>query len=120
MRLSLLVVPATPLLTLEVRTFGRFTLQGETNFTHTHGLNARYYLHQPMQGGFVFIGSAWVQNVLLRQDHGTTTLPYAGGGYAWGLGTRWTADARAGLGPALNADQRRVYPVVKIGAGRKF
>ncbi len=118
-RLSLLL-PFTPLLTVEVRAGGALTLQGETNFRRVHGLNVRYYLRQPMRGGFVFVGSALVRDVLLRADNRTTVLPYAGYGHAWPLGPRWTADARAGLGPALNADAPRVYPVVKIGVGRKF
>lgn len=118
-RLSLLL-PFTPLLTVEVRAGDLLTLQGETNFRRVHGLNVRYYLRQSMRGGFVFVGSALVRDVLLRADNRTTVLPYAGYGYAWPLGPHWTADARAGLGPALNADEPRVYPVVKIGVGRKF
>ena len=118
-RLSLLL-PFTPLLTVEVRATGYLTLQGETNFRRVHGLNVRYYLRQPLRGGFVFVGSALVRDALLRADERTTVLPYAGYGYAWALGPRWTADARAGLGPAVNADSPRVYPVVKIGFGRKF
>ena len=118
-RLSLLL-PFTPLLTVEARVGGLLTLQGETNFRRVHGLNVRYYLRQSMRGGFVFVGSALVRDVFLRADNRTTVLPYAGYGHAWPLGPHWTADARAGLGPALNADAPRVYPVVKIGVGRKF
>lgn len=118
-RLSLLL-PFTPLLTVEARAGGLLTLQGETNFRRVHGLNVRYYLRQSMRGGFVFVGSALVRDVFLRADNRTTVLPYAGYGHAWPLGPHWTADARAGLGPAVNADEPRVYPVVKIGVGRKF
>lgn len=122
-RLSLrltLLLPFTPLLTAEVRVLGPLTLQGETNFQRIHGLNVRYYLRQPLQGGFVFVGSAFVRDAALRADGRTALLPYGGYGYAWPVGPRWTADARAGLGPTLNADKLRIYPVVKIGFGRKF
>ena len=119
-RASVLLFPVTPLLTLEVKALGPLTLQGETNFGRTHGLNARWYLRPPLRGGYVFVGSAWVRHNRLRQDGRPTVLPYAGCGHAWPLGARWTLDARAGLGPALNADVRRVYPVVKVGAGRIF
>ena len=41
-RLSFLLFPFSPLLTFEVRTIGNVTLQGETNFVHTHGVNNVY------------------------------------------------------------------------------
>lgn len=119
-RLSGLLFPFTPLLTLEVRTVGRLTVQGETNFGHIHGLNAKWFLREPLNGGYVFAGSAWVRHALLRQDGRAVVLPYTGYGHAWALDSRWVLDARAGLGPAVNADRVRVYPVLKVGAGRTF
>jgi hypothetical protein len=119
-RLSFLLFPFSPLLTVECRTVGRLTIQGETNFVHTHGLNLKYYLNSPMERGYVFVGSAFVKNQLLRQDGGTTTLPYAGWGYAHILDKNWVIDGRIGLGPTLNADRNGVYPVIKIGAGKRF
>ncbi len=119
-RLSCLLVPFTPLLTVEVKAVGPLTLQGETNFGHTHGLNLKWYRWAVMQGGYGFVGAAWVRHSLLRADNRTTWLPYVGGGYAWAFGRHWAIDARAGLGPAVNADLLRLYPVVKVGAGRRF
>ncbi len=119
-RLSCLLVPFTPLLTVEVNVLGPLTLQGETNFGHTHGLNLKWYRRAVMQGGYGFAGVAWVRHPLLRADNRTTWLPYAGGRYAWAFGRHWAIDARAGLGPALNADLLRFYPVMKLGAGRTF
>ncbi len=120
-RLSVLLAPFTPLLTVETRTLGPLTLQAETNFAHTHGLNVKWFLGgEPLRGDYLLLGSAWVRNRLLRADNRPTVLPYAGYGYAWAVGSRGVFDARAGLGPALNADAVRVYPVIKVGAGLKF
>lgn len=57
-RLSFLLFPFSPLLTLEVRTFGKVALQGETNFVHMHGVNVKYYTTQRMEKNYFFVGSA--------------------------------------------------------------
>jgi hypothetical protein len=119
-RLSLLVLPATPLLTVELRAVGNLTVQGETNFVHTHGVNLKYYPNGPFERGYWFVGSAWVQNRFLRADGGSAVLPYAGWGYAHRFGRTWQADGRLGFGPTLNADRNSVYPVLKLGVGKRF
>lgn len=44
-RLSFLIFPPfTPLLTLEMRTFDKLTVQLETNFINTHGVNLKYFI----------------------------------------------------------------------------
>ena len=48
LRVSFLLFPFSPLLTLEVRTLGNLTLQLESNFTDTHGINLKYYLQNSM------------------------------------------------------------------------
>jgi len=65
-RLSFLLFPFTPLLTVEVRTFGNVTLQLETNFVNTHGANLKHFFKDRMDGHYVFVGSAFVENKLLR------------------------------------------------------
>ena len=75
LRVSILLFPTTPLLTLEVRTFGKLTLQFESNFDHTHGINAKYFLEKRMDGSYLFVGSAFVENRLLRTDLKSTFLP---------------------------------------------
>lgn len=77
-RLGVLLFPFTPLLSIEGRLFGSLTMQGETNFIHTHRLNLKYYLKSPLERDYVFIGSAFVQSRLLRQDGQSTILPYIG------------------------------------------
>jgi hypothetical protein len=119
-RLSMLVVPFTPLLTVEYRTIGNLTVQGETNFINTHGVNVKYYLRSPLEGGYVFVGNAFVRSSFLREDHRTTWLPYAGWGYAHVWARNWVADGRLGIGPTLNADRNTLYPVLKIGVGKRF
>jgi hypothetical protein len=119
-RLSFLLFPFSPLLTVEVRTFDNVTIQGETNFAHTHGLNVKYYTHQAMERGYVFVGSAFVKNSLLREDTSLTSLLYGGYGYAHLLNATWVVDGRIGIGPTLNADRNSVYPVVKIGIGARL
>jgi hypothetical protein len=119
-RLSFLLFPFSPLMTLEVRTIGKLTVQGETNFTHTHGVNLKYYTTQRMEKSYFFIGSAFVSNALLRTDKKPTTLLYGGYGYAHIFKKNWTFDSRIGIGPTLNADKNSVYPVIKLGAGRRF
>jgi hypothetical protein len=121
-RLSFLAFPLTPLLTVETRTFGNFTVQLETNFINTHGINLKYFVRERMDGAFVFVGSAFVRNVLLRRDAEVAALPYAGFGYAlrFGPDRGWDFDSRIGLGRTLDADVNRFYPVVKTGVGRVF
>lgn len=121
-RLSFLLFPFTPLLTVEVRTIGNLTLQLETNFVNTHGANLKYFIKNRMDGHYVFTGIALVENELLRQDKKTTFLPYAGYGYAYRFGNKkqWTFDNRIGIGATTNADRNSVYPVIKTGIGRIF
>ena len=121
-RLSFLLFPFTPLLTLEVRTFGNVTLQLETNFVNTHGANLKYFFKNRMDGHYVFVGSAFVENKLLREDLKATILPYVGYGYAYRFGKTkaWTFDSRFGIGATTNADNNGIYPVIKTGIGRTF
>jgi hypothetical protein len=121
-RLSFLLFPFTPLLTVEVRTIGNFTIQAETNFVNTHGANLKYFIKDRMDGGYIFTGIALVENKLLRADKKITFLPYAGYGYAYRFGNKkqWTFDNRIGIGATTNADKNSVYPVIKTGIGRIF
>lgn len=121
-RLSFLVFPFTPLLTVEVRTTGNLTLQLESNFVNTHGANLKYFIHNRMDGHYVFTGIALVENKLLRKDEKITFLPYAGYGYAHRFGYRkhWTFDNRVGIGSTTNADNNSIYPVIKTGIGYIF
>jgi hypothetical protein len=121
-RFSFLLFPFTPLLTLEVRTIGNFTIQAETNFVNTHGANLKYFIKDRMGGDYIFTGIALVDNKLLRADKKTTFLPYAGYGYAYRFGNKkeWTFDTRIGIGATINADKNSVYPVIKTGIGRIF
>ncbi|MEO1434100.1 MAG: hypothetical protein AAFV80_01095 [Bacteroidota bacterium] len=120
LRVSALLFPFTPLVTAEVRTVGRLTLQLESNFYRTHGFNIKYYTRSRMSEHFVFVGSAFVTNKLLREDLKTTVLPYTGYGYSYIFGDRWMLDGRIGIGPTVNADQFGIYPVAKVGIGRQF
>jgi hypothetical protein len=81
-RLSFLLFPFSPLLTLEVRTVGNLTLQGETNFARIHGINVKYYTASRMEKNYFFVGSAFVSDASLRADKKPATLLYAGYGYA--------------------------------------
>jgi hypothetical protein len=121
-RLSFLLFPFSPLLTVEVKTVEKLTLQAETNFTNTHGLNLKYYLKETMSQSYVFVGTAFVSNDFLRKDLKLTTLPYIGYGYAYRFGHNksWTFDSRLGIGSTINADKNSVYPVIKTGIGRVF
>jgi hypothetical protein len=121
-RLSFLLFPFTPLLTAEVRTFGNFTIQFETNFVNTHGANLKYFIKDRMDENYIFTGLALVENKLLRDDKKTTSLPYVGYGYAYRFGNKrqWTFDNRVGIGVTINADKNSVYPVIKTGIGRVF
>ena len=121
-RLSFLLFPFSPLLTVEVKTIENLTLQAETNFTNTHGLNLKYYLREAMNENYIFVGTAFVSNDFLRKDLKLTTLPYIGYGYAYRFGHNkaWTFDSRLGIGSTINADKNSVYPVIKTGIGRVF
>ncbi len=121
-RVSFLLFPFTPLLTVEVQTIGNLTLQLETNFVYIHGVNLKYFIKDRMDGHYIFTGVALVQNKLLREDKKTTFLPYAGYGYAHRFGNKkqWTFDNRVGIGATTNADKNAVYPVLKTGVGRTF
>jgi hypothetical protein len=121
-RLSFLLFPFTPLLSVEVRTIGNITLQVETNFGNTHGANLKYFIKDRMSQDYVFTGVALVGNKLLRKDKKTTYLPYIGYGYAHRFGNKkeWTFDNRIGIGATTNADQNGVYPIIKTGIGRIF
>lgn len=121
-RLTFLVFPFTPLLTVELRTFYNLTLQVESNFVNTHGANLKYFLKERMEGQYVFTGVALVENKLLRKDEKMTFLPYAGYGYAYRFGYRkhWTFDNRVGIASTTNADKNSIYPVIKTGIGYIF
>ncbi len=122
-RLSFLIFPSfSPLLTFETRTFQNWTLQLETNFINTHGINLKYFLHERMSGHYIFIGNAFIESDYLRRDKKITYLSYAGYGYAYRFGKRkaWTFDSRLGVGPTLNADSNTILPVLKTGIGRVF
>jgi hypothetical protein len=121
-RLSFLLFPFSPLFTVEVRTFGSVTLQVETNFVNTHGANLKYFIRYRMEGHYAFVGTAFVENKLLRKDLKATILPYTGYGYAcrFGKTKAWTFDNRFGIGATTNADKNSIYPVIKTGIGRTF
>lgn len=121
-RLSFLLYPFTPLLSFEVKTIEKLTLQLESNFVNTHGPNLKYYLSSRMEGQYLFTGLALVENKLLRADNKITFLPYIGYGYAQQIGNkkRWTFDNRIGIGATTNADNNGIYPILKTGFGRKF
>jgi hypothetical protein len=122
-RLSFLVVPAfSPLFTVEARATQKLTLQAETNFINTHGINIKYFLATAMQGHYIFIGNAFLRSKNLRSDNGLSYLPYAGYGYAhwFGATKAWVWDSRIGIGPTLNANNNLVLPVIKTGIGRTF
>ncbi|HAS39263.1 MAG TPA: hypothetical protein DCS93_02235 [Microscillaceae bacterium] len=122
LRATFLLVPFTPLLTLETRTAGNLTIQLESNFRDTHGVNLKWYVQQRMQGGYLFTGMALVNHRQLREDQKQTLLPYVGGGFALRFGPQkaWIWDTRLGVGPTLNADRNLVLPVIKSGLGRTF
>ena len=120
LRGSILLFPFSPLLTLEIKAFEKGTVQLESNFTDTHGLNLKYFFFQSMDGHYTFLGLAFIENELLREDQNFTYLPYTGYGYAFRFGSkkRWTIDTRVGIGTTTNADVNGVYPVIKTGLGR--
>ncbi|TAF75017.1 MAG: hypothetical protein EAZ53_06735 [Bacteroidetes bacterium] len=122
-RLSFLIFPPfSPLLTLEMRTFDKLTIQLETNFINTHGVNLKYFINERMNGHFIFVGTAFIENDFLRKDKNITILPYAGYGYAhrFGKSNAWTFDSRLGIGRTTNADNNLILPVLKTGIGRTF
>ena len=122
-RLSFLIFPPfTPLLTLEMRTFDKLTIQLETNFINTHGVNLKCFITERLNGQFIFVGSALMESDFLRKDKNITFLPYAGYGYAhrFGKSNSWIFDSRLGIGRTINADKNAIYPVLKTGIGRTF
>lgn len=122
-KLSFLVFPPfSPLLTLESRTFQNLTIQLETNFINTHGVNLKYFISERMNGHYIFVGNAFLESDYLRKDKKITFLPYAGYGYAYRFGKTkaWTFDSRIGIGQTLNADSNIILPVIKTGIGRTF
>lgn len=121
-RMSLLMYPFTPIVTIEVRTIRQLTIQFETNFENTHGVTLKYFIKNRMDGHYAFTGLALVENNVLRRDKKTTYLFYTGYGYAHRFGNRhqWTFDNRIGIGPTINADKNFVYPVIKSGIGYIF
>ncbi len=122
-RLSFLIFPPfTPLLTLEMRTYKNLSVQLETNFINTHGVNFKYFINDMMDKHFVFLGNAFIENDFLRKDKKITFLPYAGYGYAYRFGRlqAWIFDSRLGIGSTINADRNAIYPVFKTGIGRIF
>jgi hypothetical protein len=122
-RLSFLIFPPfTPLLTFEMRTLEKLTVQLETNFINTHGINLKYFIKERMNGHFIFVGSAFIESSFLRKDKNITFLPYAGYGYAYRFGksNAWTFDSRLGIGATTNADKNTFLPVLKTGIGRTF
>lgn len=122
-RLSLLLIPpASPLLTLEMRTLGNLTVQLETNFVNTHGVNLKYFTKARMDGHYIFVGAAFVESRFLRKDLKSTILPYLGYGYAhrFGKNRHWIFDNRIGIGRTINADSNGIYPVIKTGIGKIF
>ena len=122
-RLSFLVFPPLiPLLTFEVRTIDKLTLQLETNFVNTHGVNLKYFTKERMNGHYLFVGTAFLESDFLRKDKNITFLPYAGYGYAhrFGKTNQWVFDSRLGIGRTLNADENLILPVLKTGIGRTF
>lgn len=122
-RLSFLVFPPfSPLLTFEVKTIENLTLQLESNFVNTHGVNLKYYVSERMNGHYWFVGTAFLKSDYLRKDKNITFLPYAGYGFAhrFGKSNRWTFDSRLGIGGTVNADKNLILPVLKTGIGRTF
>jgi hypothetical protein len=122
-RLSFLIFPPfSPLLTFEMRTFEKLTVQLETNFINTHGINLKYFIKERMNRHFIFVGSAFVESDFLRKHKNITFLPYAGYGYAYRFGksNAWAFDSRLGIGGTTNADKNIVLPVLKTGIGRTF
>ncbi|TAE24446.1 MAG: hypothetical protein EAZ91_20470 [Cytophagales bacterium] len=120
LRASVLLVPFTPLLTVECRVVENLSLQGETNFSRIHGVNLKYYLIDPLQKTYVFVGSAFVESTTLRRDRQSTVLPYVGAGYAHVFHKNWVIDSRLGIGRTINADQNSIYPIIKTGIGKRF
>ncbi len=122
-RLSFLIFPPfSPLLTLEVRTFQSLTVQLETNFVNTHGINLKYFIKERMNGHYIFLGTALLESEYLRKDKNLVYLTYVGYGYAhrFGKTKAWVFDSRIGFGKTINADNNLFLPVLKTGIGRTF
>ncbi|MHA7128831.1 hypothetical protein [Algoriphagus namhaensis] len=79
-------------------------------------------MSERLNGHFVFMGTAFLENDFLRKDKNITFLPYGGYGYAYRFGKSeaWTFDSRLGLGRTINADNNLILPVFKTGIGRTF
>jgi len=118
-RASFLLYPSSPLLTIEFKTIDKLSIQLESNFNNTHGLNLKYFKNSLMSKDYYFVGLAFVKNNRLREDENTVYLPYMGYGYASRFGSKdqWLFDNRIGIGPSLNADQNIIAPIVKTGIG---
>ncbi len=122
-RLSFLIFPSfSPLLTLETKTFQNLTVQLETNFKNTHGVNLKYFVNERMNKHYLFLGNAFIKSDYLRQDRKITFLPYVGYGYAhrFGRTKAWIFDSRIGIGCTANADNNIILPVIKTGIGKTF
>ncbi|MCZ8354711.1 MAG: hypothetical protein O9340_08250 [Cyclobacteriaceae bacterium] len=121
-RVSFLLYPFTPLVTVEARVFHKVTLQLESNFSTTHGINIKFFQSNDLKKYYFFTGLAFVENKLLREDLQNTLLPYAGVGFAkrFGKSKQWTFDNRFGIGRTIQADENGFYPVIKSGVGRVF
>jgi hypothetical protein len=122
-RLSFLIFPPfSPLLTFETRTVQNLTVQLETNFINTHGVNLKYFFKERMDKHYLFVGNAFIESDYLRKDKKITYLPYAGYGYAYRFGKTkaWTFDSRLGLGRTINSDNNSILPVLKTGIGHLF
>lgn len=117
-----MLFPFTTILTVEVVIIVSLTIQAETNFLNTQGINLKYFIKNRMDRHFVFIGVALVENELLRAYKKTRFLLYAGYGYAYRFGNKnqWVFDNRIALGATTNADRNSIHPVIKTGIGRIF
>jgi hypothetical protein len=75
-----------------------------------------------MQGGYYFIGSAFLKEKILAPKNVLVYLPYAGLGYAERLkkNTNWLMDVRLGIGIPVKAFDKALAPIFKIGFGHVF
>jgi hypothetical protein len=122
-RLSCLLFPDfSPLLTIEAKVIHHLTIQLESNFYNTHGVNLKLYLKETMSRHYTFLGLALLNSKYLRADKKITYLPYIGYGYAFRFGKQstWIFDNRIGLGKTINANRNYILPVIKSGIGKLF
>jgi hypothetical protein len=121
-RLTILMVPVTPLLTMEIKATEKTTIQFESNFVNIHGVNLKYFLNSGMKYDYVFKGLAILKSSDLREDYRVTYLPYVGYGcaYRFGVDNRWDLESRIGIGITANADKNILFPVIKSGLGYVF